>query len=62
MRDLSTADAQNALKYAGYYLPALSAVITSQNERIAKVKIDKRINKPINLRSAGIINGYVDYL
>ena len=62
MRDLSTADAQNASKYGGHYLPALSAVITSQNERIAKGKIDGRTNKRINLRSVGIINGCVDYL
>ncbi|KAL8858639.1 MAG: hypothetical protein Q9178_004933 [Gyalolechia marmorata] len=51
-----------ARKYAGHYLPALSAVITSQNERIKKGEIDGRTAKPINLRSVGIINGCIDYL
>lgn len=62
MRDFFTADAQIASKYAGHYLPALSAVITSQNERIAKGEPDVRTNIRINLRSVGIINGCVDYL
>ncbi|KAL8990453.1 MAG: hypothetical protein Q9169_008120 [Polycauliona sp. 2 TL-2023] len=48
--------------YAGHYLPALGAVITSQNEKIALGKIAGKMSKQINLRTVGIINGCVDYL
>ncbi|KAL8657544.1 MAG: hypothetical protein Q9226_001804 [Calogaya cf. arnoldii] len=48
--------------YAGHYLPALGALIASQNTKIAEGKLAGKVNKHINLRSVGIINGCVDYL
>ncbi|KAL8642117.1 MAG: hypothetical protein Q9226_008544 [Calogaya cf. arnoldii] len=48
--------------YAGHYLPALGAVIASQNTKIAEGKIAGKVNKHINLRSVSIINGCVDDL